>query len=435
VRIFILVTILLACVQTALAQESEIDTKLKGIDVKVKNGDRFSNYDLLSHSGKKIMIIEFWETYCAPCISGMHHLKQLQAKFPDDVKVICVSSLDERKTINFINKNSFPFDFVFDEHKQLAQAFPHSSIPHTIVVDKNGSIQAQTHPGFISEEVISQLMLGGSIDVPSKMAKSDNEVADDGIRPTLVLFELTSSDLADQQSVTTMKTPFKKRIVKGYTANAFIDTVEIVTRYECKAKSILGLYQIAFGGLSEFRFIFKSDLSYLRSYAPNDRYNLTFAASNLFGDFDALLIRHLNSALSLELERVEVDTTGLVLKSVKANGTRIKASDGPTMGSQTFMSSDSLQIKGSMSARGLAALLEGKTHLPVKLELADDLYYEFDIDIKSKTGDIKEWLMLLEKEGLFLSLKKQKFEFIKIRKASEGGFPASETSSRKVRRL
>lgn len=411
---------LFAFVQLAFSQDSEIEAKLKGIPVKLIQGDKLANYDFFEKTDKKIVIIEFWETYCGPCIEAMHHLKDLQVKFSNDLKVICVSKLELGKTVNFISKNSFPFDFVFDEHQQLSSVFPHSSIPYTVIVDKKGKIQAETHPSFISEKQINQLIFGESIDVPSQRKTNSNDSTDNNNKPTLISFELQNSELADwpPSTITTMS-PRKKRIVTGYSANSFIDTVETIKKYLCKSKNILNLYQLAYGNISESRFIFSNDLNYIKSYSPNDRYNLNFAASNLFGAFDALLIHQLSGAFGLETEKVEIDTMVLVLKRIEINGNTIKPSNPHGIGLQTFVTLDSINARGDIvNLQELATLLETKTQLPVELKVKQDLSYELNISIKSKSGDIDEWLTLFEKEGLYLVKEKRKFEFIRITKAA-----------------
>lgn len=417
-RILYLIILSFTFSNFAFGQDSEIKSKLKGIDVKLIQNNKLANYNLLEKFDDKIVIIEFWETYCAPCIDGMHHLKDLQAKFPNDLKVICVSKLDLGKTMNFINKNSFPFDFVFDENLQLSTAFPHLSIPYTIITDKKGKIQAETHPSFISETQINQLIIGESIDIPTNRKINSHETENNNNKPTLVSFELQNSELGDwPPSYVTTTFLNKKRIVTGYSANAFIDTVETIKRYECKSKNILNLYQLAFGNISELRFIFSNDLSYVKSTSPNHRYNLNFAASNLYGDFNDLFIRQLNGALGLQTEKVEIDTTVLVLKQIEINGKSIKPANSDKSGLQTFVTLDSIKVcGGDVSLDELKTLLEEKTKMPVEIDITHNLNYELNIAIKSKTNGIEEWLTLFEREGLFLVKEKRKIQFVKIKK-------------------
>src|ERR1035437_2966064 len=154
--------------QSLFSQQTEIEIKLKSIQAKSIQGEKLVDYDLIKQVKNKVVILEFWETWCGPCIQGMPHLKDLKNKFPNDLQIICVSSDDFKKTVNYIKENQYPFDYVYDAKKQLSSVFPHSSIPHTVVIDKKGKIKAETFPAYLTEEIIKNLISSDSIDVPFK---------------------------------------------------------------------------------------------------------------------------------------------------------------------------------------------------------------------------------------------------------------------------
>lgn len=192
------IILLLTFSHFAFSQESEIETMLKGITLKAVQSSRLVDYDLLSKSKNKIVIIEFWETWCGACIEGMPHLRSLKDKFPNDLRVICISSDGFNKTVDFINKNSYPFDFIFDEPKKVSKIFPHSMKPFSIVIDKNGKIQAKTHPSYIDEPQINQMLLGNTIDVPSVKNFNPNDLGNRKATPSLISFELLNHELGEK---------------------------------------------------------------------------------------------------------------------------------------------------------------------------------------------------------------------------------------------
>lgn len=414
------IILLLAVCQFAFSQTSQIETKLKGIQAKSIQGEKLVEYDMIKHIKNKVVILEFWETWCGPCIQGMPHLKQLKDKFPNDLQIICISSDNFEKTVDFINKNKYPFDYVFDKTEKLSTIFPHSGIPHTILIDKKGKIQAETLPGFLLESDIDQLISGNSIDLPLKKNFNADDLKKVDNKPSLIAFELQNTELGDRRYTSTSIIENKKRIISGYTPNAYIDTVEIIQKMTISGKNILELYQLAYNGLSDLRFMIPKELNYIKSSSPNNLYRLNYAVSDLLGDFHSIMIRQLNAAFGLETEKVLTDTSVLVLKKIEPNGRSITIESNPSRGKsqESSMLIQSFQAKGtSLSLSDIVNLIESKTHLPVEYIETDTKKYNLDISIKAdlKTS-LDEWLGLFEKEGIFLVKEKKKAGFIRIKK-------------------
>jgi len=414
------IILLLAVCQLAISQTSQIETKLKGIQALSIQGDKLKNYDLIKNIKNKVVILEFWETWCGPCIQGMPHLKDLKDKFPNDLQVICISSDDVKLAKTFISQHMYPFDYVFDVKKQLSAVFPHSGIPHTILIDKTGKIRAETLPGYISESDIDKLISGNSIDLPSMKNFNPNDLKKVDNKPSLVTFELQNTELGDRSYSSTSTIENKKRIIFGYTPNAYKDTVENIQRITISGKNILELYQLAYKGSSDFKFIFPKELDYIKSQTPNNKYRLNYAVSSLFGDYHSVMIRQLNAAFGLETEKVQIDTTVLVLMKVEPNGRSITIETNPNRGKseETSMLIQSFEAKSTMSnLNDIALLIEKKTHLPVVYYEPQTNNYNLELLINADfTTSLDEWLRLFEKEGIFLVKEKRKAEFVRISK-------------------
>jgi len=373
---------------------------LKGITLKAVQSSRLVDYDLLSKSKNKIVIIEFWETWCGACIEGMPHLRSLKDKFPNDLRVICISSDGFNKTVDFINKNSYPFDFIFDEPKKVSKIFPHSMKPFSIVIDKNGKIQAKTHPSYIDEPQINQMLLGNTIDVPSVKNFNPNDLGNRKATPSLISFELLNHELGEKGYSSLTKTKNKKRIVTGYAANAFIDTTETITEYITSDKNILQLYQFAYGDISENRFIYSDNLNYIQSNTPNNLYKLNYTISDLFGDFNTMLISQLNGVLGLETEKILIDTTVLILKKIEINGNSIKLANpqsGKSMNTR-ISNYEFFEVSGNqITLQEIVKLIADKTQKLVDLDIKGDFSYELKIAMDKPTLDIDEWINYFQK--------------------------------------
>ncbi len=401
------------------SQDSEIKSKVQDIQLKAIQNGKLVNYDIGSQLKNQIVIIEFWETWCIPCIEAMQHLKKLKDQFSDDLKIICISSDDFDKARTFIDKNKFQFDFIFDKDKIMQKKFPHEGKPYTIVVDKKGKIQASTLPGYLDSSHINKLLLENNIDVPNIKSTEFSDTEKDDVETPLVSFKLFNYELgqARKSSISTINN--KKRIVTGYTPDAFIDTAETITEYTTSHKNILELYQLAYKDISETRFIYDNDLKYIKSITPNHSYNLSYKISSLSGDFHTTLIRQLNAALGLETTKTTIYTNVLVLKKVEINGNSIKTANvkaGKWL--DTHISAENLfKVAGNkIDAATLANLISEKTKLLVESDIKGELSYELKIAMDKSSLNINDWINYFQSEGLYLKKERRKVEMIRIKK-------------------
>lgn len=403
----------------AFSQKSEIETKLSGLKLKAIQKGKLVDYELLNRAKGKVVILEFWETWCAPCIEGMPHLKKLKEQYADNLEIICVSSDGFQKNTNFINTNAYPFEFIFDEKKALSNIFPHSGIPFSVLIDKKGKIQAGTYPAYIDERVMNQILSGKIIDVPDVKNFNPDDLKNNKNTSPLISFELFSHELGERSYSNLITEERKKRIITNYfKADSFIDTTETVSEYVSSGKNILDLYKFAYGNIAQSRFIFADNLNYINSFAPNNRYKLNFKVSNLFGDFNTVLVRQLNAALGLETEKVSIDTTFLMLKKVEINGNSIKLTDPNIQKSfTTNISNQFFEVIGNdVSLETLVELISNKTGKIVDFDNSVNFSYQMNVKMDHPIADIDEWLKYFEKEGFYLTKEKKKVEFIKIKK-------------------
>ncbi len=133
----------------------------------------------------KVYVVEFWATWCTPCIAAMPHLEELQAEFKKDLVVIGMTSKDmngndQTKVEKFVEKNKgkFTYRFAFAEDRDTDKAFMEASeqngIPCSFVIDKAGKIAYIGHPMEL-DEVLPKVVAGtwkGKEDVDALAAAS-----------------------------------------------------------------------------------------------------------------------------------------------------------------------------------------------------------------------------------------------------------------------
>ncbi len=117
----------------------------------------------------KLLLLDFWATYCATCIQKMDHLEALLKQFPQQLQVLLVSTAgknDSRQRINALferHKNSVGERFqlpVVVNDTALSTLFPNTYLPHIVWINGEQKVIAMTGSEAVSAENISTVIAG-----------------------------------------------------------------------------------------------------------------------------------------------------------------------------------------------------------------------------------------------------------------------------------
>lgn len=108
------------------------------------------NWDLMDENNSqlnlnafkgKVVVINFWATWCPPCIAEMDSLEELYQMFSEnpEVEFLFVTSDPLEKIKTFKEKENYTFP-VYRQITKEPEAFNVSSIPRTFILDKEGTI-------------------------------------------------------------------------------------------------------------------------------------------------------------------------------------------------------------------------------------------------------------------------------------------------------
>jgi thiol-disulfide isomerase/thioredoxin len=115
------------------------------------DGQRISMDDLQG----KVVLLDFWATWCAPCREALPHIQKVAKKFQGEPLVILSVSLDseEQKWKDFVLKNEMTWPQYRDGSfgGPVARMFAVNAIPHTFTIDADGVLQEE-HVGDASIE-------------------------------------------------------------------------------------------------------------------------------------------------------------------------------------------------------------------------------------------------------------------------------------------
>lgn len=148
----------------AFSGDTKLNKSLVNDNVIVNvDGDKAPEFSLKSVEGKtiklsdysgKVVIIDFWATWCGPCRRGIPDLVSIQKEFKNDVVIIGIS-LDREKTLKdvpgFVKEYNINYPIVYGDDKVVVDYGGIQSIPTAFVVDKNGNV-ADMHVGLVSKD-------------------------------------------------------------------------------------------------------------------------------------------------------------------------------------------------------------------------------------------------------------------------------------------
>lgn len=110
----------------------------------------------------KLLILDFWATWCGSCISKFPLLHSLQREYSNELAIILVNKL---KTDSDTNKVKQAFNthtkklslstLMADEY--LGALFPHWKLPHYVWIDRKGSVMGITSSDFINKATIATI--------------------------------------------------------------------------------------------------------------------------------------------------------------------------------------------------------------------------------------------------------------------------------------
>ena len=108
----------------------------------------------LSDYSGKIVILNFFATWCPPCRMEMPDFERIARNYPNDVKILAINVGRESvaKVKDFVSENSITFTVAMDDGNVSNLYGPIRGIPVTVIIDKNMNI-AQKYIGMRTEEV------------------------------------------------------------------------------------------------------------------------------------------------------------------------------------------------------------------------------------------------------------------------------------------
>lgn len=177
--------ILLFCQLTAYAQrKAAINIGETVPDAELAGVINYSSQSLkLIDFRGKLLVLDFWATWCAPCIAAFPKLDSLQRKFEGRLEILPVSAEEKSRIESFFTKmrKIRPVSFSsVAEDRYLDKLFPHLFLPHYVWIDQNGVFLGATGADQLTGKNIQDILDGKRVSLVQKK-DNDNYVVTDVI--------------------------------------------------------------------------------------------------------------------------------------------------------------------------------------------------------------------------------------------------------------
>jgi len=107
------------------------------------------DWPLLAGLSGKVVLVDFWASWCGPCLRSFPWMNELQQRHAGEGLVIVAVNLDQDRALAdaFLKKLPARFRVEYDPAGQVATRFGVQAMPTSFLIDRRGQVRAR-HAGF-----------------------------------------------------------------------------------------------------------------------------------------------------------------------------------------------------------------------------------------------------------------------------------------------
>lgn len=104
-----------------------------------------------------VVVVNFWATWCGPCVVEMPELQAFHEEYSDQGVVMLGINLGENAETaqSFIDERDITYPIILDESGDISDFYALRGQPTTVIFDQNGEI-VYTHTGLLNQEILQE---------------------------------------------------------------------------------------------------------------------------------------------------------------------------------------------------------------------------------------------------------------------------------------
>ena len=116
--------------------------------------------------GEKPLVVNFWASWCPPCVTEMPDIEEVHQQFGDRTNFLGINTQDERaEAERLVDETGVSYPLALDPEGRIFQAFGVFGMPSTFFVDEQGRI-VERHTGLLTKDALVEMirteLLGGA---------------------------------------------------------------------------------------------------------------------------------------------------------------------------------------------------------------------------------------------------------------------------------